>query len=64
MHHSSAKSDYKFSFQHSVLSVISEVEGDAELKGSPAVQRMDIQFIMFFFDSGLVGDSNFQTMFI
>lgn len=50
MQDNSAKSDYKFSFQQSALSLISEMfEADADLKTSPVIQRMNMQFIIVVF---------------
>lgn len=49
----SAKSDYKFSFQQSVTTLFSEMfEADADLKTSPVIRRMNMQFIIVFFVSG------------
>lgn len=53
MQDNSAKSEYTFSFQQSVVSLISEMfEADADLKTSPVIQRTNMQFIIVFFGSG------------
>lgn len=52
MQNNSAKSDYKFSFQQSVFSLISEMfEADADLKTSPVIWRMNMQLIIVLFGS-------------
>lgn len=53
MQDNSTKSDYRFAFQQSVLSLISEMfEADADLKTSSVIRWMNMQFINVFFGSG------------